>query len=262
MWQFAETVRGLADGCAFLGTPVTGGNVSFYNQTGDVPVHPTPVVGVLGVLEDVRRRLPLSFSKPGASGQGPGDEVTGTFGPSGGSGPWGPGARPREGGVPPRASIVLLGTTRPEFGGSAWAWVVHGHLGGQPPALDLAAERALAGVLAAAAADGLLTAAHDLSDGGLAVALAECCLGGRTGCQVTLPGDPFIALFSESPARAVAEVAPGAEAAFAALCERHGVPLTELGTVGGGQLEVAGWFSVPVAELAEAHQRVMPALFG
>jgi phosphoribosylformylglycinamidine synthase II len=225
MWQFAEAVRGLADGCAFLGTPVTGGNVSFYNQTGDVPVHPTPVAGVLGVLADVRRRLSLAFSGP-------------------------------------EASLVLLGATRPEFGGSAWAWVVHGHLGGHPPAVDLAAERALAGVLVAAAADGLLTAAHDVSDGGLAVALAECCLAGRVGCQVSLPGDPFPALFSESPARAVAEVAPGAEAAFVALCERHGVPLTELGTVGGDRLEVTGCFSVPVAELAAVRGRVLPALFG
>jgi phosphoribosylformylglycinamidine synthase subunit PurL len=225
MWQFAETVRGLADGCAFLGTPVTGGNVSFYNQTGDVPVHPTPVVGVLGVLADVRCRLPLAFSQPGGR-------------------------------------VVLLGTTGPEFGGSAWAWVTHGHLGGRPPAVDLAAERALAEVLAAAATDGLLTAAHDLSDGGLAVALAECCVAGRTGCQVSLPGDPFTALFSESSARAVAEVAPGAETAFAALCERHGVPLTELGTVGGDRLEVAGCFGVPVAELAEVRGRVLPALFG
>jgi phosphoribosylformylglycinamidine synthase subunit PurL len=261
MWQFAETVRGLADGCSLLGTPVTGGNVSFYNQTGNVPVHPTPVVGVLGVLDDVRRRLPLAFSQPGASGQRPGDGVTGPLRPSRRSGPWGPGAGPREGGVLPRASIVLLGTTGPEFGGSAWAWVAHGHLGGRPPAVDLAAERALAEVLAAAAADGLLTAAHDLSDGGLAVALTECCLAGRTGCQVSLPGDPFTALFSESPARAVAEVTPGAEAAFAALCERHGVPVTDLGTVGGDRLEVAGCFSVPVAELAAVRRRVLPDLF-
>jgi phosphoribosylformylglycinamidine synthase II len=224
MWQFAETVRGLADGCAFLGTPVTGGNVSFYNQTGDVPVHPTPVVGVLGVLADVRHRLSQRFSQPGAR-------------------------------------VVLLGTTGAEFGGSAWAWVTHQHLGGRPPAVDLTAERALAEVLAAAAGDGLLTAAHDLSDGGLAVALAECCVAGRAGCQVSLPGDPFTALFSESVARAVAEVAPGAEAAFAALCERHGVPLTELGTVGGDRLEVAGSFSVPVAELAAVRGRVLPALF-
>ena len=225
MWQFAEAVRGLADGCAFLGTPVTGGNVSFYNQTGDVPVHPTPVVGVLGILADVRRRLSLAFSGP-------------------------------------RASVILLGATRPEFGGSAWAWVAHGHLGGHPPAVDLAAEQALAGVLAAAAADGLLTAAHDVSDGGLAVALAECCLAGRVGCQISLPGDPFPALFSESPSRAVAEIAPGAEAAFAALCGREGVPLTELGIVGGDRLEVAGCFSVPVAELAAVRSRVLPALFG
>ncbi len=226
MWQFAETVRGLADGCAFLRTPVTGGNVSFYNQTGQVPIHPTPVVGVLGVLADVRRRLTLS----GSASRG--------------------------------ARVVLLGRTGADFGGSAWAWTVHGHLGGRPPAVDLAAERALAAVLAAAAADGLLAAAHDLSDGGLAIALAESCLAGATGAQVSLPGDPFTMLFSESPARAVAEVAPGAEAVFTALCERHGVPVTELGTVGGGQLEVTGCFSVPVTELAEVRERVLPALFG
>ena len=236
MWQFTEAVRGLADGCAFLGTPVTGGNVSFYNQTGDVPIHPTPVVGVLGVLADVRRRLSLAFRRPGAP-------------------------------------LVLLGRTGEEFGGSAWAWAVHGHLGGRPPAVDLAAERALAAVLAAAAADGLLAAAHDLSDGGLAVALAECCLArppgldgdapaARPGCRVSLPGDPFTMLFSESAARVVAEVAPGAEAALAALCERHAVPVTGLGTVGGGRLEVTGCFSAALDELAAARGAVLPALFG
>jgi len=228
MWQFAETVRGLADGCAFLGTPVTGGNVSFYNQTGAAPIHPTPVVGVLGVLPDVRRRLPLGFRRPGAG-------------------------------------LVLLGRTGEDFGGSAWAWAVHGHLGGRPPAVDLAAERALAAALAAAAHDGLLAAAHDLSDGGLAVTLAECCLRGRpgpAGCQVSLPGDPFTMLFSESPARVVAEVTPGAEAALAALCQRHGVPVTDLGTVGGDRLEVAGCFSVALDRLAAVRAAVLPALFG
>ena len=234
MWQFAEAVRGLADGCAFLGTPVTGGNVSFYNQTGEVPIHPTPVVGVLGVLPDVRRRLSLGFRRPGAS-------------------------------------LVLLGRTGEDFGGSAWAWAVHGHLGGRPPAVDLAMERALAAVLAAAAQDGLLAAAHDLSDGGLAVALAESCLRGRAGpdgqagpvgARVGLPGDPFTMLFSESPARVVAEVAPGAAAPLAALCDRHGVPLTGLGTVGGDRLEVAGCFGLALDELAAARASVLPALFG
>ncbi len=171
MWQFAEAVRGLADGCAALGVPVTGGNVSFYNQTGTSAIHPTPVIGVLGVHDDVRRRLSIGF---GAGG----------------------------------AELVLLGRTEAEFGGSAWAHVRHGHLGGRPPVPDLAAEQRLAGLLAAAAAAGLLSAAHDLSDGGLAVALAESCLRGRVGCQVRLPGDPFTWLFSESAARAIVAVPP------------------------------------------------------
>src|SRR5215813_13078893 len=161
MWQFAESVRGLADGCQVLGIPVTGGNVSFYNQTGPDAIQPTPVVGVLGVLDDVRRRLPSGFSSPGET-------------------------------------IMLLGRTAAEFGGSLWAQVTRGHLGGVPPAVDLAAEQRLAAVLTAAAAAGLLSAAHDVSEGGLGLALAESCLTGGSravepgggpgiGCVVTVP---------------------------------------------------------------------------
>ena len=225
MWQFAEAVRGLADGCAALGVPVTGGNVSFYNQTGTVAIHPTPVIGVLGVHDDVRRRLSIGFRDP---------------------------ADP----------IVLLGRTEAEFGGSAWAHVVHGHLGGRPPGPDLEAERRLAAVLAEAAAAGLLSAAHDLSDGGLAVALAESCLRGGTGCLVRLPGDPFTALFSESAARAVVAVRAGAEAAFGALCDTHGVPGQRIGTVGGDSLVADGCFAIPLTELAAGHGQTLPALFG
>jgi phosphoribosylformylglycinamidine synthase subunit PurL len=225
MWQFIESVRGLADGCAFLGTPVTGGNVSFYNQTGAAAIHPTPVVGVLGVLDDVRRRVSMRFSQPGAQ-------------------------------------LVLLGVTRDEFGGSAWAQVAHGHLGGRPPAANLAAERAGASLLASAARAGLLAAAHDISDGGLAVALAESCLAGGYGCRVSLPGDAFTFLFSESAARFVAAVMPGSEAEFAGLCAAHGVPVTALGAVGGDGLEVVGSFTVPLADLDAAHRGVLPALFG
>jgi phosphoribosylformylglycinamidine synthase len=225
MWQFIETVRGLADGCAILGTPVTGGNVSFYNQTGQVAIHPTPVVGVLGVLDDVRRRLSIGFARPGGQ-------------------------------------LVLLGATASEFGGSAWAQVAHGHLGGLPPAVNFAAERGVAVVLADAAQAGLLDAAHDISDGGLAIALAESCLAGGQGCRVRLPGDPFVALFSESAARVVAAVRPGSEAEFAALCAAHAVPAQALGTVGGAGLEVAGEFTVPLDELAAAHRQPLPALFG
>ncbi len=225
MWQFAEAVRGLADGCAALGVPVTGGNVSFYNQTGTTAIHPTPVVGVLGVHDDVRHRLAIGF---------------------------GTGA----------ASIVLLGRTEAEFGGSAWAHVIHGHLGGRPPRPDLDAERRLAGLLAAAAADGLLSAAHDLSDGGLAVALAESCLRGRAGCLVRLPGDPFTALFSESAGRVIVAVRPGAEAAFDVLRAAHGVPGVAIGSVGGDHLVVEGCFTIGLDELADAHTQTLPALFG
>jgi phosphoribosylformylglycinamidine synthase subunit PurL len=235
MWQFAESVRGLADACLALGVPVTGGNVSFYNQTGAVAIQPTPVVGVLGVLDDVRRRLPGGIAAPGDT-------------------------------------IVLLGRTMAEFGGSLWAHVVHGHLGGRPPVVELAAEQRLAGVLVSAAAQGLLSAAHDLSDGGLALALAECCLiggtgatgaqaGGGIGATVTLPGDPFTLLFSESAARAIAVVRPGAVADFSALCSGAGVPAVAIGTTGGHALHVAGCFSVPLDELSAVYRRTLPALF-
>ncbi|MGH3369547.1 MAG: phosphoribosylformylglycinamidine synthase subunit PurL, partial [Nocardioidaceae bacterium] len=159
MWQFAETVRGLADGCRELGVPVTGGNVSLYNQTGETPILPTPVVAVLGVIDDVTRRTPSGFV---AEGQ----------------------------------QIYLLGTTHEELSGSEWAHVVHGHLGGVPPRVDLAAERELADILVNASRDGLIDAAHDLSDGGLAQAVAESCLRRDVGARVWLPDDldPFVAL--------------------------------------------------------------------
>jgi phosphoribosylformylglycinamidine synthase subunit PurL len=230
MWQFAEAVRGLADGCAALGVPVTGGNVSFYNQTGTAAIHPTPVIGVLGVHDDVRRRVGAGF--PAAT-----DEAG-------------------------EASIVLLGRTEPEFGGSAWAQVRHGHLGGRPPAPDLEAERRLAALLAAAAAGVLLAAAHDLSDGGLAVALAESCLRGGVGCRVRLPGDPFSWLFSESAGRAIVAVRPDAEPAFGRLAAEHGVPAAAIGRIGGDSLTVDGCFAIPLAELAAVHGQALPALFG
>jgi phosphoribosylformylglycinamidine synthase II len=225
MWQLAEAVRGLADGCAALGIPVTGGNVSLYNQTGTNAIHPTPVIGVLGVHDDVRRRVAAGFAADAAQ-------------------------------------VVLLGTTEEEFGGSAWAHVIHQHLGGRPPAPDLNSERKLATLLATAAAEGLLASAHDLSDGGLAIALAESCLRGDRGCRVTLPGDPFTALFSESAARAVISVTPGREAEFAALCAANEIPVTILGTTGGQTLAVEGTFEVSLNELRRVWGGTLPALFG
>ncbi|MEU6727298.1 phosphoribosylformylglycinamidine synthase subunit PurL [Nonomuraea wenchangensis] len=225
MWQFAEATRGLADACRTLGVPVTGGNVSFYNQTGATAINPTPVVGVLGVIEDVAKRVPTGFVAEGLR-------------------------------------VVLLGDTREEFGGSEWAHVVHRHLGGLPPQADLEAEQALGAVLVEAARRGLLEGSHDLSDGGLAVALAESCLARGVGAKVTLSGDPFVDLFSESAARALVVVRPEAYDEFASLCGRHDVPCYGLGVTGGASLVVEGVFEVPVEELRETHQGALPALFG
>ncbi|WNV75328.1 phosphoribosylformylglycinamidine synthase subunit PurL [Geodermatophilus sp. DSM 44513] len=223
MWQFAEAVRGLADGCRELGLPVTGGNVSLYNQTGDVAIDPTPVIGVLGVHDDVRRRVPTGWRTAGET-------------------------------------VLLLGVTRPEFGGSAWASVAHGHLGGRPPAVDLAAERSLAELLAALGREGLVTSAHDLADGGLAQVLAESALRYGTGAALRLGEDPFTALFSESAARAV--VTTTDPEAVRVTAEWAGVPVTELGTTGGDALLVEGVAALPLAELRAAWTATLPALFG
>jgi phosphoribosylformylglycinamidine synthase subunit PurL len=230
MWQFAEAVRGLADGCAELGIPVTGGNVSFYNSTGAAAINPTPVVGVLGVIEDVAARVPAGFTSPG--------DV-----------------------------IFLLGETREELSGSEWAWVEHGHLGGSPPRVDLAGEQRLGAVIAEANDIGLLRTAHDLSEGGLAQALAESCLRRGFGATVQLPADAaggaFGLLFSESAGRALVSVPLGREKAFSGLCAERGLPWTALGVVGNtdGPLKLVDLFEIPLDELRTAWSSTLPALF-
>ncbi|MBA2507165.1 MAG: phosphoribosylformylglycinamidine synthase subunit PurL [Nocardioidaceae bacterium] len=227
MWQFERAVAGLVDGCRELGVPVTGGNVSFYNQTGDVPILPTPVVGVLGVLDDVDRRVRQGFRTPGQM-------------------------------------IYLIGETRAELSGSQWALVEHDHLGGLPPQVDLAAERALAELLRHASRDGLIDAAHDLADGGLAQALVESCLRHDVGARVWLPDelDPFVALFSESAGRAIVAVPRSEEVRFTDMATARRVPHVRLGVVDPGDgdplLDVQGQFSVPLIELRAAWSGTIP----
>jgi phosphoribosylformylglycinamidine synthase II len=232
MWQFAEAVRGLADGCLELGIPVTGGNVSFYNQTGAAAIHPTPVVGVLGILDDVARRTPMGFPPPP---------------------------------TPEGDLLFLLGDTQCELSGSEWAWVTHGHLGGRPPEVDLAHEKELGAVLAQASRAGHVSAAHDVSDGGLAQVLVESCLRRNIGARVTLPEQnaAFVWLFSESAGRVVVAVPRGHDKAFLALAEEHGVGCTPIGvTAEEPVLEVQGEFSIPLDELRVAYGSTMRELFG
>jgi phosphoribosylformylglycinamidine (FGAM) synthase-like enzyme len=231
MWQFAQAVTGLADGCLELGIPVTGGNVSFYNQTGDVAIHPTPVVGVLGVIDDVERRTSMAFSSPGDL-------------------------------------VLLLGETRDEVAGSEWAHVVHEHLGGLPPVVDLELERALGALLVEASQQSLVTAAHDVSDGGVAQVLVEMALRDGVGAHVDVPDglDPFLLLFSESTARAVVTVAPDAFEAFLASAVAHDVPVTPLGEVTGrDELVLTSAYDDEAIwsldELRAASEATLPALF-
>lgn len=214
MWTFTEAILGLVDACRDLGIPVTGGNVSLYNQTAEVPILPTPTIGVLGVIDDVATRIPAAFAYAGDA-------------------------------------VVLLGETAEELSGSIWEAVVHdGHLGGMPPKVKLQAEMALAKVMGEAARRGLLSSAHDLSEGGLAVALAESAFKGGLGFAVTLPdGDPTVELFAESAARALVSLPGGSMGEFEALCAEHGVPFHRLGEVTeGGELEFVGRFTLAADE--------------
>ncbi|MFD3485595.1 phosphoribosylformylglycinamidine synthase subunit PurL [Streptomyces sp. NPDC058665] len=233
MWQFAEATRGLADGCLQLGTPVTGGNVSLYNQTGETAIHPTPVVAVLGVIDDVTRRTPIAFGEEGQL-------------------------------------LYLLGETREEFGGSAWSQVIHDHLGGLPPKVDLDREKLLGEILISASRDGMIDAAHDLSDGGLIQAVTESCLRGGHGARLVVPdsssisgsatGDAFTFLFSESAGRAVVAVPRSEETRFTDMCGARGLPATRIGVVDGEEVEVQGEFSIPLSELRTAHEGTIEAL--
>ncbi|MBF4994774.1 phosphoribosylformylglycinamidine synthase subunit PurL [Arthrobacter gandavensis] len=233
MWQFAEAVRGLADGCQELGVPVTGGNVSLYNQTGGVAIHPTPVVGVLGVFDDVARRTPSGWREDGQA-------------------------------------IYLMGVTRDELDGSEFA-NLRGHLGGQPPKVDLQAEKLLGELLINASRDGMIDSAHDLSEGGLAAALSEMALRFGVGARIGLDEvaerdgvDLFTLLFSESQARAVVSVARSEEVRFKDMCSARGFAHSRIGVVDTeiGALDFQGHFVLPLGELKEAHEGTLPKHFG
>ncbi|MBS6071918.1 phosphoribosylformylglycinamidine synthase subunit PurL [Actinomyces urogenitalis] len=254
MWQLVEAITGLADACQVMGIPVTGGNVSLYNSHGkvkgliDSSINPTPVVGVLGVMDDVRRANPSGWFEEGLA-------------------------------------VIALGATADELDGSAWTRVVHDHLGGLPPRVDLEAEMALGRVLLALSqADGpdgekIVRAAHDVSNGGLIQTLVDSVLRHGMGASINLAGlegrdevDDFTALFSESGARAVVAVPEGAVAVVAAAAEAEGVAWTRLGTTGGELLTVVGSdllsdgadgqpLALDLAELREGVEATLPALF-
>jgi phosphoribosylformylglycinamidine synthase len=221
MWQFVEAVEGLAEACQALDIPITGGNVSLYNETDGRAIYPTPIIGVVGLIEDASRVLARTFRTTGAD-------------------------------------IVVLGESYGELGGSEYLRTMHELVAGEPPMISLEAERALLGLLARASASGLLQSAHDASDGGLAVTLAECVFDtDGIGIDVDIPaalagpaGDPkgaagapaIAALFGESASRAVVSVRPEDRATLMRMAAEAGVPARVIGTTGGARLimRVAG----------------------
>jgi phosphoribosylformylglycinamidine synthase len=227
MWQFAEAVRGLRDACIALETPVTGGNVSFYNESGGSAIWPTPVVGALGALPDHRLRVPSAFPEPGLS-------------------------------------VYLLGESFAELGGSEFAEAVLGIVAGAPPALDLEVERRLQHLVVEAAAADLLASAHDCSDGGVGVALAECAIGEGHGFAVTLPGDlpAHVLLFGESASRAVVSVSSEHEGSLRGLAATRGVPFQRLGETGGPRCVIEGMVDATVEELTDVWESAIPRLLG
>ena len=222
MWQFAESVRGLADGCVEMGLPVTGGNVSFYNQTGSTAILPTPVIGVLGVIDDVRTRTPMSFKEAGLE-------------------------------------LYLLGETHSDLAGSEWAYL-HNQRGGKAPQADLARELRLIDLLVAGRTKKIFTAAHDVSQGGLSATLTEMVLRHNVGAEIQLE-NVGIALVSETPGRVVVAINPAQREALIAEAKAQGIALSKLGTTGGNSLTINGAV-ISLEELRAAHSHTLKNLFG
>jgi phosphoribosylformylglycinamidine synthase II len=235
MWQFAEAVAGIGDACRALEVPITGGNVSLYNETDGTAILPTPVIGVVGLVENASRVVSRAFPADGLD-------------------------------------VVLFGRNPGELGGSEYLQSIHGLLRGRPPALDLDAERRLQRLLVALVADGRLRSAHDCAEGGLAVALAECCFGtGQRGAMVDVPEadsdggvDSTVAtLFGESASRVIVGLAPADRAHVLGAAEAAGVPAAVIGRTGGGEIviDIAGRRVVQI-EVSEAERLWDTALAG
>ena len=234
-WQFERAVAGLADACEAFGTPVISGNVSFYNETPECAIYPTPTVGMVGLLPDADKRVTMGFKNTG-------DEV------------------------------YVIGDGKPTLGGSEYLSLIHGLEVGSPPQLDIDAEKKLQAFLRDAIDQGLLQSAHDVSDGGLAICLAECCIAGSNGAHLYSFGSAInaLALFGERTATAVVSVAGIIETVdrFDALAQEHGIPKQPIGIVSDQHLRVdtirgdSNIFTVPVTDLQAAYEGAIPAAMG
>ncbi len=217
MWQFSQVIQGMRDGCNVLGVPVVSGNVSFYNETSGAPIYPTPTVAMVGLLPKVERYVTPWFKSPGDL-------------------------------------IVLLGRTREELGGSEYLKLVHGLVRGTPPWVDLKLERAVHHCCLKAIEKGIIRSAHDISEGGLAVTLAECCMSGQEkalGARIELREmmRPDAVLFGESQSRIIVSVKEKDLSRLREVASREGAPMQVIGEVGGSRLVIQPLIQLPVEEL-------------
>jgi phosphoribosylformylglycinamidine synthase len=224
-WQLSEGVRGLGDACRALGLPVTGGNVSLYNESPAGPIAPTPEIGVVGLLDDVTTLVGPAFRQAGDA-------------------------------------LLLIGDTTPGLAASAYATLAGAALEDGPPSLDLVREAAVQAFIREAIARGLVVSAQDVSGGGLAVALAECAMWSGLGAQVRLAllGSPAVELFGESPSRLVVSCDPLHAPALELLARRHGLPVERIGSVGGDALVIESTGAGPMGAAEERGSRVVDAL--
>ena len=223
-WEMEETIAGLAHACRALDLPIVSGNVSLYNDSsGESAIYPTPVVGMVGLINDYGKRLGAGF------------RAEGDF-------------------------VLLIGSSHNDIGGSEYLKVEHGLVAGRPPALDLARERAVSRLVLAAAENGLLHSAHDCAEGGMLVALAECCLLGGIGvrCPAIRPEAPLrmdAAFFGESPSRFILSLPSRAMPALQSLARRHHVEISLLGLAGGDSIEFEGQFRLSLTQMRHAWER-------
>jgi phosphoribosylformylglycinamidine synthase len=227
-WQFAEAIAGMGNACRILETPVTGGNVSFYNESEIYQVYPTPVIGMIGIIEDLQHITPAAFQHEGDL-------------------------------------VYVIGTTFAEIGGSEYLKVVHGQVAGLPPNLDLQLEKQTQQSVLSAIQTGLIRSAHDIADGGLLVALAECCIGDQERI-LGLTANMFSALradvlcFSESQSRFILSVAPEKKTAVENHFGELNIPVHRIGQIGGHVFSFNNWFKIPITDLAAVYYNTLPAL--
>ncbi len=230
MWQFRQAIAGMSEACRQFGTPVTGGNVSFYNETRDEGIYPTPTISMVGLLEDVEQHATPWWKAEGDA-------------------------------------IILFGVNECELGGSEYLASIHDRVAGRPPQIDFEREKAVQKAVRTCIRRGLVRSAHDVSEGGIAAALAECSItrpGGVIGACVRLEGEmrPDALLFGEGGSRVIVSVEPAQAAAVIAIARELGAPAREIGKVGGRNLMINTILGVDLAELHQRWTRALPAMMG